>query len=150
MAGLTGYAPEDTFAALTGLGIRGLVGCGLAGTRDIVSFFKYDRSEANPVPNLRVALGWGVSQTGRVLRHFLYQGFNEDEQGRPVFDGIIDQVGGAGRGSFNHRFAQASRDALQHYNIFYPVDSQPNISRKCSRASGSRSLVLQTCVPQPI
>ena len=34
-----------------------------------------------------------------------------------VFDGVFDQVGGAGRGSFNHRFGQASRDAaaaLQH------------------------------------
>ncbi|MEO8129709.1 MAG: alpha/beta hydrolase domain-containing protein, partial [Bryobacteraceae bacterium] len=38
---------------------------------------------------------------------------------------IIDEVGGAGRGSFNHRFAQASRDAEQHLNIFYPVDMFP-------------------------
>jgi hypothetical protein len=66
-----------------------------------------------------------VSQTGRFLRHFVYQGFNEDERGRRVFDGVFDQVGGAGRGSFNHRFGQASRDALHHYNILYPVDMFP-------------------------
>lgn len=102
-----------------------VVGCGLAGTRDIVSFFKYDTSANNPLPGLKSALSWGVSQSGRVLRHFIYQGFNEDEQGRRVFDGVIDQLGGAGRGSFNHRFAQASRDALQHYNILYPVDMFP-------------------------
>jgi len=42
-----------------------------------------------------------------------------------VFDGVIDEKGGAGRGSFNHRFAQASRDALEHYNILYPVDMFP-------------------------
>ena len=36
-----------------------------------------------------------------------------------------DEVGGAGRGSFNHRFGQASRDAEQHLNIFYPVDMFP-------------------------
>ena len=102
-----------------------VVGVGLAGVRDIVSFFKYRDAEANPMPGLSHALGWGVSQTGRFLRHFVYQGFNEDEQGRQVFDGVFDQVGGAGRGSFNHRFGQASRDALQHFNIQFPVDMFP-------------------------
>jgi hypothetical protein len=102
-----------------------VLGCGLAGTRDLVSFLKYDTSSENPMPGLRSAIGWGVSQSGRFLRHFLYQGFNEDEQGRRVFDGVFDQVGGAGRGSFNHRFGQASRDALQHFNILFPVDLFP-------------------------
>lgn len=102
-----------------------VVGTGLAGTRDIVSFFKHASGDRNPLPGMRVAIGWGVSQTGRFLRHFIYQGFNEDESGRIVFDGVIDQVGGAGRGSFNHRFGQASRDANQHFNIHFPVDMFP-------------------------
>jgi len=102
-----------------------VLGCGLAGTRDIISFFKYDTSSENPSPGLRFALGWGVSQSGRFLRHFLYQGFNQDEQGRRVLDGVFDQVGGSGRGSFNHRFGQASRDALQYFNILFPVDLFP-------------------------
>jgi hypothetical protein len=102
-----------------------VVGCGLAGTRDLVSFMKYDTSSANPTGGLRHAIGWGVSQSGRFLRHFLYQDFNADEEGRRVFDGVFDQVGGAGRGSFNHRFGQASRDALQFFNILYPVDLFP-------------------------
>jgi hypothetical protein len=102
-----------------------IVGCGLAGTRDLVSFLKYESSGENPAPGLRAAIGWGVSQSGRFLRHFLYQGFNQDEQGRSVFDGVFDQVGGAGRGSFNHRFGQASRDALQFFNILFPVDLFP-------------------------
>jgi alpha/beta hydrolase family protein len=102
-----------------------VVGLGLSGTRDLVSFIKYDRSDANPARGVTLAIGWGVSQSGRFLRHFLYQGFNEDEQGRTVFDGVFDQVGGAGRGSFNHRFGQASRDALQFFNILFPVDLFP-------------------------
>jgi hypothetical protein len=102
-----------------------VLGCSLAGTRDIVSFFKYETSDGNPLPGIRYAIGWGVSQTGRFLRHFLYQGFNADERGRKVFDGVIDQMGGAGRGSFNHRFGQASRDALQHFNVHFPVDLFP-------------------------
>jgi hypothetical protein len=103
-----------------------VVGVGLAGTRDVVSFFKHATAAAgNPLPGITHAIGWGVSQTGRFLRHFVYQGFNEDERGRIVFDGLIDQVGGAGRGSFNHRFGQQSRDQLQHFNILYPVDMFP-------------------------
>ncbi|MEP7116774.1 MAG: alpha/beta hydrolase domain-containing protein, partial [Acidobacteriota bacterium] len=103
-----------------------VVGVGLAGTRDLISFFKHaTAAQGNPSPGLRHAIGWGVSQTGRFLRHFVYQGFNQDEQGRIVFDGVFDQVGGAGRGSFNHRFGQQSRDQLQHFNIHYPVDMFP-------------------------
>lgn len=103
-----------------------VIGVGLAGTRDIVSFFKHaDAAAGNPLPGTTIAIGWGVSQTGRFLRHFVYQGFNEDEHGARVFDGVFDQVGGAGRGSFNHRFGQQSRDQLQHFNILYPVDMFP-------------------------
>ena len=102
-----------------------VLGFGLSGARDLISFLKYDTSADNPAPGLRYAIGWGVSQSGRYLRHFLYQGFNQDEQGRKVFDGMFDQVGGAGRGSFNHRFGQASRDALQYFNILFPVDLFP-------------------------
>ena len=102
-----------------------VLGFGLSGARDLIGFLKYDTSADNPAPGLRYAIGWGVSQSGRYLRHFLYQGFNEDEQGRKVFDGMFDQVGGAGRGSFNHRFGQASRDALQYFNILFPVDLFP-------------------------
>ncbi len=102
-----------------------VVGVDFAGTRDLVSFLKYEKGAANPMPTIRYAISWGGSQSGRFQRHFLYQGFNADAQGRRVFDGVIDERGGAGRGSFNHRFAQASRDALEHYNILYPVDMFP-------------------------
>ena len=101
-----------------------VVGTGLAGTRDLISFLKYSDA-GNPLRGIRYAYGWGVSQSGRFLRHFLYEGFNEDEGGRQVFDGVIDEVGGAGRGSFNHRFGQASRDANEFSNFLYPVDMFP-------------------------
>ena len=95
-----------------------VVGVGLAGTRDLVSFFKHaTAADGNPTPGLRHAIGWGVSQTGRFLRHFVYEGFNEDEHGRIVFDGVFDQVGGAGRGSLQSPLRPAvarPAAALQH------------------------------------
>ncbi len=102
-----------------------VVGTGLSGTRDLISFLKHDTSQANPMPGITTAYGWGVSQSGRFLRQMLYEGFNEDESHRIVFDGVIDEVGGAGRGSFNIRFGQASRDAEEFFNVFYPADMFP-------------------------
>jgi hypothetical protein len=108
-----------------------LVGLGPAAVRDMISFLKYG------VPNqpifvlsdsrrfIKRAIGFGTSQSGRFLRTFLYYGFNRDEQGRQVFDGVWAHVAGAGRGSFNHRFAQPSRDGHPHMNTFYPTDIFP-------------------------
>ena len=84
-----------------------VVGIGLAAVRDIVSWARYDPRSEFPVTG---AIAVGISQSGRFLRHFLYQGLNTDEAGRKVFDGMFIHTAGAGRGSFNHRFAQPSRD----------------------------------------
>src|SRR5205085_11679474 len=67
----------------------------------------------------------GISQNGRMLRHFVWQGFNADEQGRQALDAMLVYVAGAGRGNFNHRFAQPSRDAQPLVPAFYPVDVPP-------------------------
>src|SRR5690606_33543723 len=70
-------------------------------------------------------IGFGTSQSGRFLRTLLYYGLNEDEQGRRAIDGVLSHVAGGGRGSFNHRFAQPSRDAHPYLNFFYPTDIFP-------------------------
>ena len=99
-----------------------VVGVGLAAVRDFLSYLKYDPQATAPV---RRVYAVGISQSGRFLRHFLYQDFNADEQGRQVMDGVIAHVAGAGRGSFNHRFAQPSRDAQPLSSIFFPTDLFP-------------------------
>ena len=99
-----------------------VVGMGLAAVRDMISYAKYDK--ASPF-GVRWALGLGISQTGRFLRHLVYQGFNTDEARRQVFDGLFVHTAGAGRGSFNHRFAQPSRDAHRFSAFFYPTDLFP-------------------------
>ena len=66
-----------------------------------------------------------MSQSGRFLRTYLYYGFNEDEQHRKVFDGVMAHVAGGGRGSFNLRFSQPSRDGHPFLNKFYPTDIFP-------------------------
>ncbi len=73
----------------------------------------------------RAFIGEGISQNGRFLRDFLYQGFNADEDGRIALDGVLAHVAGAGRGSFNYRFAQPSRDAQPTSSVFFPTDIFP-------------------------
>jgi hypothetical protein len=103
-----------------------IVGLGLATIRDVIAYAKYDPAALFPVDH---GLAAGVSQTGRFLRHFLYQGFNRDERGRRAYDGLMVITAGAGRGSFNHRFGQPSRDAHRYSAFFYPTDLFPFSSR---------------------
>ena len=99
-----------------------VVGLGFAAIRDFVSYEKHDLQAVAPVKR---AIGVGISQSGRFLRHMIYQRFNADEQDRIAFDGMIPHVAGAGRGSFNHRFAQPSRDSQPMNALFYPTDIFP-------------------------
>ena len=104
-----------------------IVGLGPAAIRDVISMLKYKSADPWSIPAAAInrALAFGVSQSGRFLRTYLYYGFNRDEGNRKVFDGVIAHVAGAGRGSFNHRFAQPSRDGHPYLNFFYPTDIFP-------------------------
>ncbi len=126
-----GFEPGKIYEVVYTSKDPALVGLGPTAVRDIVSFFKYGISgrRAHVLSDQRAfikrAIGFGTSQSGRFLRTFLYYGFNKDEKDRQVFDGVWSHVAGGGRGSFNHRFAQASRDAHPHMNFFWPTDIYP-------------------------
>lgn len=107
-----------------------VMGAGFAALRDLISSFKNGGGENNPLlldgqPHLKRAHAFGISQSGRFLREFLYWDFNQDEQGRKVFEGLIPHVSGSGLGSFNHRFAQPTRHVVQHDHHDYPADRFP-------------------------
>jgi hypothetical protein len=118
----TGFVPGKIYELVYTAKNPAVVGVGLAAVRDFLSYLKYDPQATAPVKR---AYTVGISQSGRFLRHFLYQDFNADEKGRQVMDGVIAHVAGAGRGSFNHRFAQPSRDAQPMSSLFFPTDLFP-------------------------
>ena len=99
-----------------------LAGYGLAVIRDIASYIKYDSTCIFPA---KKTIAQGISQTGRFLRQFLFDGFNKDESNRQAYDGMLIFMAGAGRGSFNHRFAQPSRDGHRYSSFDYPTDLYP-------------------------
>ncbi len=107
-----------------------VLGMGYAATRDVVSFLRRDGSAANPLavqgrPMVSRAIGFGVSQSGRYLRDFLYLGFNEDTEGRVVFDGLMPHVAGARRMSTNVRFGQPWRNARHPQDPAWQADEFP-------------------------
>jgi hypothetical protein len=99
-----------------------VAGGGFAAIRDFASYAKHAPDPVTPAARV---YGEGISQNGRFLRDFLYQGFNADEAGRIALDGVLAHVAGAGRGSFNYRFAQPSRDAQPTSSVFFPTDIFP-------------------------
>ncbi len=86
-----------------------VAGLGLAAVRDVTSWLRYGAD--SPV-SARYVYGYGVSQTGRFLRAFLYDGFNRDERGRIVFDAVMPVGAGAARLSVNERWAQPNGNAF--------------------------------------
>ena len=99
-----------------------VAGGGFAAIRDFASYAKHANDAVTPAQRV---YGEGISQNGRFLRDFLYQGFNADEDGRMALDGVLAHVAGAGRGSFNYRFAQPSRDAQPTSSVYFPTDIFP-------------------------
>ncbi|MFN0054308.1 MAG: alpha/beta hydrolase domain-containing protein [Planctomycetales bacterium] len=107
-----------------------VTGLGFAAVRDVVSFLrsapKNAAEEGNPLAGcVERAYVFGISQSGRFIQHFVFEGFNLDERGKMVFDGAIAHVGGGGRGYFNHRFAQTTRHGSQHEDNLSPSDLFP-------------------------
>lgn len=115
-----------------------VVGLGLLGMRDMVAFLKYspDRQHNPCAGQIDYAYGFGASQSGRVLRHFLYLGLNTDEAGRMVFDGVMPHIAGARRGEFNHRFAQPSASTLQGPNTVFPFTDNAQVDPVTGQRDG--------------
>lgn len=99
-----------------------VAGLGFAAVRDFAAYAKHSADALTPAARV---YGQGISQNGRFLRDFLYQGFNADEDGRIALDGVLAHVAGAGRGNFNYRFAQPSRDAQPTSSVFFATDIFP-------------------------
>ena len=68
--------------------------------------------------------GYGASLAGRVVREFIYEGWNRDLEGRKVFDAVQTHTG-IGRLYLNMRFAQIGRYPRQHEEHSYPSERYP-------------------------
>ena len=107
-----------------------VMGLGIVGIRDLVSFLRYDESDADGQPNplaghVERAYTYGQSLSARVIRQFVYDGYNADPLGRRVFDAVFSHVSGGGRLFANSRFAQVGRYPRQHEEHQWPSERYP-------------------------
>jgi hypothetical protein len=98
---------------------------GLAATRDLVSFLRHRASDdfGNPNPlagNVRHTFSFSISQPSRTLNDFLAFGFNQDERGARVIDGMLKWTGAGNGVQINYRFAQPDRTERNRQNHLYP------------------------------
>lgn len=124
-----------------------VLGLGFAAVRDLVSHLRYDDSELD----IKHALAFGNSQSGRFLRHFLDLGMNEDGHGRRVFDGVMTNVAGAGKVFANHRFGMPGRTATQHEDRLYPENWFPfSQARLIDPVSGKERAITKGRASDPV
>jgi Alpha/beta hydrolase domain len=128
----TGFEPGRVYEIdYSAKGAR-VAGVGLAAIRDAASAFVH-RTDL-PVRG-RSAYVFGISQSGRLLRQFLHDGFNVDERDRRVFALVWPHIAGAGQGSFNERFA------MPGYSSF-PATRFPYTDLEQRDAQGARDGIL--------
>ena len=117
----SGFQPGRIYYAIYTAANPVVVGCGMLAIRDAAAWLRHP-AESNPLlpESYRRIYGHGVSQSGRLLRTMVYLGLNLDEDGRPVFDGLLPHVAGGRMGEFNHRFAQPSCQSNPGFGHQFP------------------------------
>jgi hypothetical protein len=133
-----GFEPGKMYEVVYETDTCPVVGTGLLAMRDFTAFLHHaSEAEGNPCAGrIQRTYGYGVSQSGRFLRHFLYTGLNLDEAGRQVFDGLLPQVAGGRRGQFNHRFAQPSDQSTPSFGHRMPFSDDPQTDPRTGESGG--------------
>ena len=107
-----------------------VAGLGFAATRDFVSFLRYATTDDFGTPNplaghVDRVYGFAISQPARYLNDFVTLGFNEDEGGKRVLDGVVNWIAGGSGSNANFRFAQPGRTERNRRDHLYPEANFP-------------------------
>ena len=115
-----GFEPGRIYQLVYATDRAPVAGLGLLAARDVAAFLRTP-SPTNPCGSgFRALILYGISQTGRMQRHFLSLGLNRCEDGSRAYDGFHVHVAGARRGAFNHRFAQPSNQTTPLWGHVFP------------------------------
>ena len=156
-----GFSPDFVYYLVYEARDPIVMGLAFAATRDIVSFLRYDTTNANPLvahaghdpqPNtIRRTIMFGRSQSGRFAKDFIYQGFNQDEAKRIVFDGSIELTGGGRLTNINSEFSMPGRFSTALVGHFTPGDQFPfTYETLTDPVSGRTDGLLERCRAQGV
>ncbi len=132
----SGFEPGKIYTVVYTAAAAPVVGSTLLAVREVAVWLRHV-SDLNPVSGgFERVYAYGVSQTGRLLRHFLYLGLNVDEAGRLVYDGMLPHIAGGRRGEFNHRFAQPSQQAAPGFGQRFPFADETTTAPYAGQTDG--------------
>lgn len=99
-------------------------GLGLAAIRDFNSFLRYAKQDDSGTPNplagdVQRIYTETSSQPARTLNDFVHLGFNEDENHRKVFDGMLQWIGAGDGLNMNYRWSQTKRTERNRQEELY-------------------------------
>jgi hypothetical protein len=142
-----GFEPGKIYECTYGARDPAVVGLGFTAVRDTAAFLRGAPSaDGNPCAGqIERSYVFGVSQSGRFLRHLLYLGLDQDETGGQVFDAVIPHVAGARRGEFNCRFGQPSLNALHAVGSLFPFTDAEQVDP----VTGRRDALLRRLAGRP-
>jgi Alpha/beta hydrolase domain len=99
-------------------------GLGFAAVRDWNAWLRYDAMDDLGAPNplagdVTRIYSAVLSQPGRMLNDFRYLGFNQAENGRIVFDGMMQWIAAGDGLNMNYRFSQPNRTERNRQDHLY-------------------------------
>jgi hypothetical protein len=99
-------------------------GVGFAAVRDFNAFLRYEKADDSGTPNPMAGDITRIytevqSQPGRMLNDFRTFGFNQAENGKIVFDGMLQWIAAADGISMNSRFSQPGRTERNRQDQLY-------------------------------
>ncbi len=134
-----------------------ILGLGFAAIRDFTSFIRNEVKDKSGFPNpvmtvemtvnpVKATIMQGVSQCSNFARTFLFLGFNKDENGKQVFDGVNAHVG-TRRIALNVRFGRPGGGGLQHEDHLFPGNDPPfSWGSETDEISGITGGILDKCI----
>ncbi len=123
-------------------------GLAFIGLSDLISYLRghTGHDAESPLEEIEHTIAMGISQSGRFLRDFIYQGFNADEAGAVVFDGAMPHIAGSRKTFTNYRFAQPGRYSRQHEDHDFPGDQFPfTYAETTDPLTGKTESILTAC-----
>lgn len=128
-----------------------VLGLGFASIRDFASLLRRETTaevdglnELRKAP-IRATVMQGVSQCSNFIRTFLQLGFNQDENGRQVFDGVNAHIGPR-RISLNVRFGRPGGGGMQHEDHQFPgIEAPFTWDTTTDPVSGVTGGILEAC-----
>lgn len=131
-----GFVPGRIYQLVYETDRAPVAGTGLLALRDVAAFLRKPPAGSGLTRGLEKLIAWGVSQTGRMQRHFLSLGLNRCEDSSLAYDGFAVHVAGARRGAFNHRFAQPSNQTTPLWGHVFPYADIPVTDPFTGRKAG--------------